>query len=105
MEPSPLVDAGQLQEKLSESEENTNYALMQLEGEKRDKEDLGRYCQELLNDVDSLKAQVEVLEGQLKDTKVELEDSRSHILSMQPYLKDVTPEEIGRVSISSSRLT
>lgn len=30
--------------------------------------------------------------------KAELEDARSHIFSLQPYRKDLTPEEAGRVS-------
>jgi len=32
------------------------------------------------------------------ELKAELEDARSHIFSLQPYRKDLTPEEAGRVS-------
>lgn len=33
------------------------------------------------------------------ELKAELEDARSHIFSLQPYRKDLTPEEAGRVSL------
>ena len=36
-----------------------------------------------------------------KGLKAELDEARSHIFSLQPYLKDLTPKEVGQVSLLS----
>lgn len=38
------------------------------------------------------------LQAELKRLDAELEDARSHIFSLQPYRKDLTPNEVKRVS-------
>ena len=73
-------------------------ALAQLDKEKREKEELRRTAAEFTEVTDTLEAEIKLLRRQLKETRAELEDNRSHILSIQPYVKDTTPEEIGRVS-------
>jgi len=41
---------------------------------------------------------VDRLRRENRNLKAELDDARSHIFSLQPYRKDLTPEEVGRVS-------
>jgi chromosome segregation ATPase len=38
------------------------------------------------------------LEAENKGLKAELDEARSHIFSLQPYRKDLTPKEVGQVS-------
>jgi hypothetical protein len=38
------------------------------------------------------------LEAENKELKAELDEARSHIFSLQPYRKDLTPKEVGQVS-------
>jgi hypothetical protein len=40
---------------------------------------------------------VEELQQANEKLKTERDDARSHIFSLQPYMKDLTPEEVGRV--------
>ncbi|KAK6066751.1 hypothetical protein SCUP234_11930 [Seiridium cupressi] len=92
-----------LQSKLSEAEENTQEALTQLEKEKKEKQKAQDRAQQLLTlneslerRVSELSTEVDGLNNMLHGTKIELKDTRAHILSLQPYLKDIAPEEIGR---------
>lgn len=39
---------------------------------------------------------IQTLLAENKDLKAELDDARSHIFSLQPYRKDLTPEEVGQ---------
>jgi chromosome segregation ATPase len=39
---------------------------------------------------------IKSLMAENKDLKAELDDARSHIFSLQPYRKDLTPEEVGQ---------
>ncbi|KAK3386618.1 hypothetical protein B0H63DRAFT_468101 [Podospora didyma] len=39
---------------------------------------------------------IESLRSENKDLRAELDDARSHIFSLQPYRRDLTPEEVGR---------
>ncbi|RYP73512.1 hypothetical protein DL771_003551 [Monosporascus sp. 5C6A] len=90
---SPPLDAKKLQSQLAECEENIRRLREQLQKEKQEKLDLRESKQELSG---SYEAIISTLTLQLKETKADLEDTRSHILSMQPYVKDITPEEITR---------
>ncbi|KAK3315465.1 hypothetical protein B0H66DRAFT_583954 [Apodospora peruviana] len=45
---------------------------------------------------DQLLSVVEGLEKENQRLKADLDDARSHIFSLQPYRKDLTPEEVGR---------
>src|SRR5262249_45300392 len=36
------------------------------------------------------------LNAEIRELKVELDDARSHIFSLQPYRKDITPKEVGQ---------
>ncbi|KAM0807655.1 hypothetical protein AB5N19_07995 [Seiridium cardinale] len=92
-----------LQSKLSDAEENTREALTQLEKEKQEKEKAQDRAQQLLTlneslerRVNELSTEINGLNNMLHGTKIELKDTRAHILSLQPYLKDIAPEEIGR---------
>lgn len=38
-----------------------------------------------------------VLQAEVAGLKAELDEARSHIFSLQPYRKDLTPKEIGQV--------
>ncbi len=96
----PLPSVEKLQLQLAESEDITKNAFIELDRAKLEKENLGKQCQEILDFAESLRSQVQLLTHQLGETKAELEDTRSHILSIQPYVKDITPEEIGRVSLT-----
>ncbi|RYP09870.1 hypothetical protein DL764_001004 [Monosporascus ibericus] len=87
---SPSLDAKKLQSQLAEREENTRRVLEELQ---KEKQDLREAHQELSG---SYEAIIRTLKLELKEAKADLEDTRSHILSMQPYVKDTTPEEIVR---------
>ncbi|RYP40953.1 hypothetical protein DL769_011678 [Monosporascus sp. CRB-8-3] len=95
---SPPLDAKKLQSQLAESEENTRRVLEQLEKEEQENKYLREANQEQSG---SYKATISSLTLELEKTKADLEDTRSHILSMQPYVKDTTPEEITRVLYGS----
>ena len=41
---------------------------------------------------------VTALQAENKGLKAELDEARSHIFSLQPYRKDMTPKEVGQVS-------
>ncbi|RYP52060.1 hypothetical protein DL768_002743 [Monosporascus sp. mg162] len=90
---SPPLDPKKLQSQLAECEENTRKILEQLQKEKQQKNDLREAYQELSG---SSEATINALTLELNGVKADLEDMRSHILSMQPYVKDTTPEEITR---------
>ncbi|RYP14821.1 hypothetical protein DL765_006122 [Monosporascus sp. GIB2] len=90
---SPPLDAKKLQSQLAESEENTRRILEQLQKERQEKKDLREAYEERSG---SHEAIIRSLNLELKETKADLEDTRSHILSMQPYVKDITPEEMAR---------
>lgn len=45
---------------------------------------------------------ITALRAETKGLKVELDEARSHIFSLQPYRKDVTPKEVGQVRLLSS---
>ena len=49
-------------------------------------------------DDDSLARANIKLQEQIKRLNSELDDARSHIFSLQPYRKELTPEEVRRVS-------
>lgn len=101
----PPTVVKQLQRQLVESEEITNATLDELENERRDKKKCLNDYHKLMFINQRLQGEMEALTNQLEETRAALEDSRSHILSMQPYAKDITPEEIGRVGmVSFSRL-
>lgn len=53
----------------------------------------------------SLDDTAEALASEVKMLKAELDDARSHIFSLQPYRKDLTPEEVGRVSYGPGQLS
>lgn len=52
---------------------------------------------ETLKDAAALVDHAEKLEDENKTLKEQLRDAQSHIFSLQPYRKDLTPEEVGRV--------
>lgn len=52
---------------------------------------------ETLKDAAALVDHAEKLEDENKMLKEQLRDAQSHIFSLQPYRKDLTPEEVGRV--------
>lgn len=92
--------------RLSEAEKNTREALVQLEKEKQENNKLNSRVKELVLLSRSLEQRVEELSSEVEsanmahnDTKLELRDTQAHILSLQPYIKDITPEEVGRVSL------
>ncbi|RYP36989.1 hypothetical protein DL767_003144 [Monosporascus sp. MG133] len=89
----PPLDSKKLQLQLAECEENTRRVLEQLQKERQEKKDLREANQERS---ESYQAIIRGLTLELKEAKADLEDTRSHILSMQPYVKDTTPEEIAR---------
>lgn len=50
---------------------------------------------------DAVGEAIDNLERENRKLKAELEDARSHIFSLQPYRKDLTPEEVGTVITNS----
>ena len=59
---------------------------------------LGEMAAETAADNDSSADSVSALKTEIKSLKVQLDEARSHIFSLQPYRKDVTPKEVGQVS-------
>ncbi len=59
---------------------------------------LGEMAAEMAAHNDSSVDPVSVLKTEIKGLKVQLDEARSHIFSLQPYRKDVTPKEVGQVS-------
>jgi hypothetical protein len=55
--------------------------------------------EEVATGTDTLADAFEALKSENKGLKAELDEARSHIFSLQPYRKDLTPEEVGRVSL------
>ncbi|KAK0706053.1 hypothetical protein B0T26DRAFT_654715 [Lasiosphaeria miniovina] len=45
---------------------------------------------------DALVQELERLQAENRGLKADLDDARSHIFSLQPYRKDLTPDEVGR---------
>lgn len=41
--------------------------------------------------------EITALKAENKGLKAELDEARSHIFSLQPYRKDLTPKEVGQV--------
>ena len=56
-----------------------------------DMSDIQKDAQSISKDTDRLKVENKMLKERLRDTE-------SHIFSLQPYRKELTPEEVGRVS-------
>lgn len=54
--------------------------------------------EEIAKDTESLGADMKRLKEENNLLREELNDAQSHIFSLQPYRKDLTPEEVGRVS-------
>lgn len=54
--------------------------------------------EEIAKDTESLGAEMKRLKEENSLLREELNDAQSHIFSLQPYRKDLTPEEVGRVS-------
>lgn len=46
---------------------------------------------------------IKSLQVENQGLRAELDDARSHIFSLQPYRKELTPEEVGRVGVLHSR--
>jgi uncharacterized protein (UPF0335 family) len=59
--------------------------------------------EEIVKDTESLGTEMKRLKEENNLLREELNDAQSHIFSLQPYRKDLTPEEVGRVSYSISR--
>lgn len=54
--------------------------------------------EEIAKDTESLGKEMKRLKEENNLLREELNDAQSHIFSLQPYRKDLTPEEVGRVS-------
>ncbi|TFA99437.1 hypothetical protein CCMA1212_008747 [Trichoderma ghanense] len=52
--------------------------------------------EEIAKDADSLGQEINRLKEENRLLREELNDAQSHIFSLQPYRKDLTPEEVGR---------
>jgi len=55
--------------------------------------------EEIAKDTESLGKEMKMLKEENNLLREELNDAQSHIFSLQPYRKDLTPEEVGRVSL------
>lgn len=55
--------------------------------------------EEIAKDTESLGKEMKRLKEENNLLREELNDAQSHIFSLQPYRKDLTPEEVGRVSL------
>lgn len=64
-------------------------------------EELGRQLRSGLSEKAADKS--DALRMENKKLMAELDDARSHIFSLQPYLKDLTPKEVGQVSSDAPR--
>jgi hypothetical protein len=54
--------------------------------------------EDIVKDTESLGQEMTKLKEENQLLREELNDAQSHIFSLQPYRKDLTPEEVGRVS-------
>ena len=85
-----------LQKRLKEATSRAEYA-------ERATDDMERRLKAATNEViasnNSLEYTVKQLQSQNQNLKTELDDARSHIFGLQPYIKDLMPEEVGRVSL------
>ncbi len=59
---------------------------------------LGEMAAEMALGNDSSADSVSGLKTEIKSLRVQLDEARSHIFSLQPYRKDITPKEVGQVS-------
>jgi len=57
---------------------------------------------EVATDKDGSTDDIAALKAENKGLKLELDEARSHIFSLQPYRKDVTPKEVGQVSLRAT---
>lgn len=83
----------ELREQLRAEQQKTKAAEQQRTG---DDESMKSGFEELVNNNELLVKTVDKLEKESKRLKEELEDARTHIFALQPYRKDLTPEEVGR---------
>lgn len=82
--------------------DNLGWEARALEDQRRHKHNTKIQLANLERERQRLLDDAKVLTRELQETKAKLDATRSHILSIQPYVKDVTPEEVGRVSGFSS---
>jgi DNA repair exonuclease SbcCD ATPase subunit len=65
-------------------------------------EEMKRFMQRGISDIDhdteGLLRDAEKLKEENKILKEQVNDAQSHIFSLQPYRKELTPDEVGRVS-------
>ncbi|KAH8677907.1 hypothetical protein BX600DRAFT_431217 [Xylariales sp. PMI_506] len=82
--------------RIFDAEENIKAVISQLELEKGAREKLQEENAQLKMQLESVGTQTGALATELAETRVQLKDTRAHIMSLQPFLKDITPEEVGR---------
>jgi chaperonin cofactor prefoldin len=58
---------------------------------------------EVEKDTDTLAGELDRIQSENSSLKEQLRDAQSHIFSLQPYRKELTPEEVGRVSLPRFR--
>lgn len=77
------------------AEREANSAMQQIQELKHL---LNSDMEEIAKDAESLGQEMKKLKEENHLLREELNDAQSHIFSLQPYRKDLTPEEVGRVS-------
>jgi DNA repair exonuclease SbcCD ATPase subunit len=79
-----------LQEQLDQANQQASAAQTALQARLDELDELSKDAEALTETIGELRQENEKL-------TTERDDARSHIFSLQPYMKDLTPEEVGRV--------